>query len=583
VNAAQPVEPPEPDDPVHDAVLAATLWLGNPVHFGGMLLRGASPARDALLEALVAASEAAGLPVRRLPAHIDDERLLGGIDLAASLAAGKPITTRGLIEEARGGLLVASMAERLDERIAGKLAQALDEEQAGLILLDDGAGEDERAPVSLAERCAFHCDLAASRARKVAALEAPPDARAVLSLDDDALKAIAATAGALGIRSIRALLFAGEAALAHAALAGREGAVRIDLEAAARLVLAPRATQMPPPPEDEQSESEQPPEPPAPDSSDPSSDSDTKNTDGKLEDRMVEAATAAIPADLLAQLAAGNAPRRAQGGGTGRRRKGGRRGKPLNARPGIPRGGTRLALIDTLRAAVPWQKVRAFNAGDEATGPERPEPSAPLRVRKDDLRVRRFEEKAMRVTIFAVDASGSAAAARLAEAKGAIEMLLAQAYVYRSEVALVAFRRESAEVLLPPTRSLTRARRALADLPGGGGTPLAIGLDTALGVARQVLAKGHTPSLVVLTDGRANIGADGQPGRKQAGEDAQAAASRVAREGIDALVIDISARPGPEGAALAEAMRARYLALPRGDAQALHRAVAPNARQKVQT
>ncbi|MGB7420174.1 MAG: magnesium chelatase, partial [Erythrobacter sp.] len=68
----------------------------------------------------------------------------------------------------------------------------------------------------------------------------------------------------------------------------------------------------------------------------------------------------------------------------------------------------------------------------------------------------------------------------------------------------------------------------------------------------------------------------------QAGEDAQAAASRVAREGIDALVIDISARPGPEGAALAEAMRARYLALPRGDAQALHRAVAPNARQKVQ-
>ncbi|MGB7418199.1 MAG: magnesium chelatase, partial [Erythrobacter sp.] len=168
MNAVQPVEPPEPDDPIHDAVLAATLWLGNPVHFGGMLLRGASPARDALLEALVAASEVAGLPVRRLPAHIDDERLLGGIDLAASLAAGKPITTRGLIEEARGGLLVASMAERLDERIAGKLAQALDEEQAGLILLDDGAGEDERAPVSLAERCAFHCDLAASRARKVA-------------------------------------------------------------------------------------------------------------------------------------------------------------------------------------------------------------------------------------------------------------------------------------------------------------------------------------------------------------------------------------------------------------------------------
>ena len=339
-----------------------------------------------------------------------------------------------------------------------------------------------------------------------------------------------------------------------------------------RLVLAPRATQIPPPP------------PPPPDNADTSSDSETP-TPEQLQDLLVEAAAAAIPPDLLEQLINGNAPKRGASG-TGKRRKSGLRGKPLGARPGMPRGGARLALIDTLRAAVPWQAVRRREAGIQAAQgtPEMPgTPVAPntgdppILMRKDDLRVRRFEEKAARVTIFAVDASGSAAAARLAEAKGAVELMLAQAYVTRSEVALIAFRGESAELILPATRSLTRARRALAGLPGGGGTPLAMGLNAARDAAHATITKGRSPSLVVLTDGRANLDANGQPGRKQAGEDAQNAAKAIARSGIDALVVDISPRPGHEGPALASAMQARYLALPRADAKALHRAIAQTA------
>ncbi|MEL6738280.1 MAG: VWA domain-containing protein, partial [Pseudomonadota bacterium] len=287
--------------------------------------------------------------------------------------------------------------------------------------------------------------------------------------------------------------------------------------------------------------------------------------DAPLTETLVEAAVAAIPADLLAALTQGKAPRRVTGGGTGKRRKSGLRGKPLGARPGMPRGGARLALIDTLRAAVPWQEVRRREAGETD--------AASIRMRKEDLRVRRFEDKAARVTIFAVDASGSAAAARLAEAKGAVELMLAQAYVTRSEVALVAFRAEQAELLLPPTRSLTRARRALSALPGGGGTPLAMGLDAARECADAVAAKGRSPALVILTDGRANLNREGEPGRKQAGEDAIASAKAIARAGYDALVIDISARAGPEGAALAEAMNARYLALPRADARTIANAV----------
>ena len=157
--------------------------------------------------------------------------------------------------------------------------------------------------------------------------------------------------------------------------------------------------------------------------------------------------------------------------------------------------------------------------------------------------------------------------------------MLAQAYVTRSEVALVAFRGDTAEMLLPPTRSLTRARRALAELPGGGGTPLAMGLNAAREVAHADDADRLVLIVVILTDGRANLDAAGQPGRKQAGEDAEAAAKAIARAGIDALVVDISARPAHEGPALAAAMQARYLALPRADAKALHKAINASVRE----
>ncbi len=552
-------------DPIEDAILAARLFLIAPVLFGGLTLRGASPARDALVSALTAAVTSAGKPVRRMPAHVDDDRLLGGIDIASSLAAGAAVRQRGLLEECAGGVVIVPMAERIEPGIAGRLAQHCDESDAGpaLVLLDDSAEVDDAPPASLLERTGFHCDLTHSRTWQVEAFDTPPPLALakVAPLKDNALTALAGTAQALGVSSLRPLIFAGEAARAHAALLGRTHAEKVDLAVAVRLVLAPRATQMP------QLE-ETPPEnapPPPPDSGSDTSENDQPAPDAPLEEMLVEAAKASIPHDLLAALAQGKAPRRVTGGGTGRRRKSGLRGKPLGARPGMPRGGARLALIDTLRAAVPWQEVRRKEIGAHASGP--------ILIRKDDLRVRRFEDKAARVTIFAVDASGSAAAARLAEAKGAVELMLAQAYVTRSEVALIAFRGDSAELILPPTRSLTRARRVLGELPGGGGTPLALGLDAARDCAETIAARGRTPSLVILTDGRPNIDRDGQPGRKQAGEHAIASAKAIARAGFDALVVDISARISPEGAALAGAMNARFLALPRADARQLHSAI----------
>ncbi|MGP1354105.1 MAG: magnesium chelatase subunit D [Parasphingopyxis sp.] len=568
----------QPPDPLSDAVMAAQLFALDPLGLGGICLRGAGPVRDALLER-IKADLPPDMPVRRMPGAITDDRLLGGLDISASLCAGKAVLQTGLLAETDGGVIIAPMAERLSETIAGRIGQALDwqavqverdgiaaELQAtiGVVLLDDGLTDEERPPAALTERLAFHCDLTG-----IATLDFPDIAAddsisptEVAEPDEAMLKALAATALALGVRSVRPLLFAMRAARASAALAGRNAVAESDLAMAARLVLAPRATQLPAEETTDAEPDDMP--PPEPDDAGDSDDADAADAP-PLEDMILAAVAACVPEDMLSRIGDGVHRGASQGGGAGKRHKSKLRGRPLGARPGIPRGGARLALIDTLRAAAPWQTLRREEEGEDA--------ERKIRIRRPDLRVRRFEERAGTVTIFVVDASGSSALARLAEAKGAIELMLAQAYVKRAEVALIAFRGEGAELLLPPTRSLTRARRVLAELPGGGGTPLAAGLEAAQALGEQAVSHGRTPFLVVLTDGKANVARDGSPGRKQAKADSETAAHRIAATGIAGVVVDISPRAQGEAQTLAAAMRAEYLPLPHADAATLHRAV----------
>ncbi len=551
-------------DALADALIAARLCAIDP-RLGGLILRGGGELRDSIVAEL-----RAGLPddapVRRVPSHIDDERLLGGLDLTATLARGTAVSRTGLLVEADRGVVVVPMAERLSDALAGRLAAAIDTgavvvERDGMTLrgdarfvtvaLDDGIDSEERPPAALAERLGFWLDLADVRWRDAAPPVAAPSGKG--RSDEEAAAQLVAIASALGIESARAAMFALRAARASARLHGRTAIVEDDVILAARLVLAPRATRMPAFDTDDDA----PPPPPDGDTGE-----DESRDPGGIEDVVLAAALAALPKDVLARIAAGSTRRRraanAQGGGE--RRKSGARGRPMGARAGVPGGGRRLSLIDTLRAAAPWQALRGGGAGRVA-------------VRRDDLRIRRFETRAEAVTIFAVDASGSAALARLAEAKGAVELLLAEAYVKRAQVALIAFRGTAAELVLPPTRSLTRARRSLSDLPGGGGTPLAAGLRAAHDLAEAARARGRTPFVVVLTDGRANIAADGRAVRPAATADAAAAAKAIGAACIASAFVDISARPGPEGATLAAAMRARYLPLPRADAATMHAAV----------
>lgn len=568
--------------------VAAALFAIDPLQSGVALRAAPGPARDAWLR-LLRDYLPGDAPMRRAPVNIADDRLLGGLDLAATLRAGRPIAENGLLAQTHGGVLVLAMAERQTVATAARIAAALDtgridlareglaarqDARIGVVALDEGQGDEERPPAALMDRLAIHLDLAAIRpcadVRHIIAPAQVAAGRARLAdvtIPPEAIATLVATAARFGVDSLRAALLARRVARAACALRGANVVEECDLAVAARFVLAPRATCLPAPPQDSAPDETQ--------AQNAGDDCDAPQNDNRGRDRrtpedvVVAAACAALPADLLARLATGEMTRGSapRAGHSGAARLSPRRGRPLNTRRGALRDG-RLSLIDTLRAAAPWQNLRRL---------ERPEAAGlAIRVHHDDFRITRFRERRETVAIFVVDASGSSAMQRLAEVKGAIELMLADCYVRRDSVALVVFRGKQADILLPPTRALARARRLLAAMPGGGGTPLAQGLDAAAALVDSVSRKGQTPLVALLTDGKANIDRTGAPGRAQAFADALQAAQRLRLSGCAAIAIDSS--PVASGAhaptrKIAEAMQARYLRLPFVDAARLSEAV----------
>lgn len=573
--------------PWQNALIAAALFAVDPLGLGGVTVHAhAGPVRDkwqAYLDRLWPGDA----PRRRAPANIGDDRLIGGLDIAATLRAGRPVADRGLLGEADGGLITLAMAERVPLSTAARIAAAMDRRTAvlqrdglaitmptrfGVVALDESIGDDESPPSALTDRLAFSVDLhsvpwgeashdaGAPDADKVAASRARLGA---VSLSDEIVKRLCAVSLELGIASSRAPFFAVRAARAAAALQGREEVKEADAILAARLVLAHRAQQLPAPPPAEEESADPPPETPEPPEGE--TESDRNEPDTPLpEDILLAAAKAAIPDGLLDSLRAPTIRGGGAAGHAGALANAKERGRPIGVRAQAPRSGARLNVIETLRAAAPWQRLR--QSASQA-------PARRVIIRPEDFRVTRFKQRSETMTIFIVDASGSTALTRLAEAKGAVELLLADCYVRRDQVALIGFRARAAELLLPPTRSLTRAKRSLAGLPGGGGTPLASGLSEGLQLARSAKRKGQTPILVLLTDGRANVGLDGSGGRQRAQEDAQSVARMICAEGLLGIVVDTSPRAQLPAKQLADALNARYVPLPFANAASVSQAV----------
>jgi magnesium chelatase subunit D len=564
------------------ADLAAALLALMPFRLKGAVFDGAAPELAGLLQDRVTQRLGAGAVLHRMPVSITDDRLIGGLDLAATLAAGRPIAETGLLARADGGVLIVPMAERLPGRAAAQLARVIDTgevetERDGLSLrtpakfvtlaFADPDEPGELLPAGLSDRLAFGLSLhgvSPARPRPETLSPAIVDAaRAKLrwvSVPDAIMDALNDAALRLGIRSLRAPAFCLAAARGIAALAGREEVTDADASLAAELVYASRANVLidrsePPAP---------PPEPPEPDNKNTDDASRPQPEPDELTELLVEAVRVRVSLDMAARARTTRQRTRQEvpAGKSGDMVDSRRRGSRIGARPGDPRRDGRLDLLSTLRTAAPWQRIR-----------EAPSGGAVISVRASDFRVKRFRHRSEAVVIFVVDASGSSAMNRLADAKGAIELLLSGCYSRRESVALIAFRKEGADLLLPPTRSLTRVKRSLSRLPGGGGTPLAAGIAAAAQLVRIERRKRKAPHVVFLSDGQGNIALDGTPGRERAAEDARDMARRLKSLQEPVLFFDISKRPSAQAELISTEMGAIYRPLPVADAARVSRDV----------
>jgi len=609
------------------ACLAIALLKQDPAGLQGMLVAAShGPVHQAFQTRL-----AELFALTRVPVNVSEERLTGGLDINETLAQGKRVTLPGLLHIKSGALLING-AERLETTVVGILGAHLDNVSMGdtrhavpIIALDESLPDETGlADTALGDRLALmlplpdlpwqalqhamaeyersagsvieqtHAQVSKQQSASTLDLSARQTAEAIshIQIPDDILTELIQLANALGIESMRPLIYASRVARGHAWLDGRDIVDMEDATVATRLVLAPRATQLPQAAANEtesdtqrdaDESSEPPDDEPASDTSDetdditgedqpmpqdaqaPENTDDTEPCDtdqsANMAEQLLEAASATLPQHLIANLVRGQRA----GNTSGRDAKSssvGTQGRPAGVRR--PRGRyarQRLNIVETLKGAAPRQRLRGRSLNDGTPGR--------LQIRLEDFRITRYKQPTRTTTVFVVDASGSAALHRLAEAKGAVELLLAECYVRRDRVAMISFRGLSASLELPPTRSLVRAKRQLSGLPGGGGTPLAAGLDLATDVVRQLKQAGETPVVVLMTDGKANINRRGEGSRVQALEDAEAAARVLASQDVRALFIDTSPRPRPQAAQLAATLQARYLPLPPGGAAKL--------------
>ena len=591
-----------------DAQTTAALLAIDPHGLGGICIKSQfGPIRDAWFSFL-GTQIAPNAHFQKIPLQIQDEQLLGGLDLEATLQYGKPVYSTGLLAKSHGGFIVLPMAERISPHTIAHILQVADRGEVrhpqntaeftpcafGMIAFDEGIAPDESIHPRLAEHMAFEVRLDQLGLNDCTdSLEITPAVIAeakkrLLEIECDAsfIESLLQSAAAFGVDSIRAGLFAVRAAKALAALRNQDAVTEDEVVDAARLVLSHRATRMPSsreeqepdesaddaePPNEEQSKSEQ--DPQEQDDPNQNGDRDTDANEPKenmeqpsaddLEDLLIEAIKAGIPPNALAQLNTelGRAnSKQGSKGQFGQLQKNANSGRPAESWRGLPKGGKRLDLLKTIRAAVPWQTMR--QAESKVKLPSVNNQRSRIRIRADDLHIKRYQQRQGVVTIFLVDASGSSATQRLAEAKGAVEQLLADCYIRRDEVAMIALRGRTAEVVLPPTRSLVRAKRNLAALPGGGGTPLATGFAAVNAMALSIRRKGMTPLIVVMTDGVANVTLEGVGGRERAHQDALHTARQLRAAGHAILFIDTASAPQVLAEALANEMNAQYLPLP---------------------
>lgn len=554
------------DDRWRDAIMAAHILAVGGAEIGGLWLTArASGIRDCFLDHIRQITRTT--PAIKLPPGATATALCGHLDITRSLNSGQMVWDSGILAAADGAILLIPMAERLDKGAAAIIAEAMDTRACptvrptangprvpsrfAVVALDEATAEEEMVPSCLSDRLGLHLCLDGVTLRSISGTPlrmapAPLINWQSVRLDDGMLGQLCTMAAATGHGSLRVLHHLSKVTRIHAALAGRLDAEVTDAVAALRLCLGIRL--------EHRQAQPQPPEPSpasAPSTHDqppPQGNGDNEG-DGVSPDSLTEL-LAVIEQGTVDGLSLSVSERAARQGRKvgkgGAATRNARRGRPFGTSGSPPFPDARPDLVETLRAAAPWQALRK-HLHRERTGAE----PTNLLIRKEDFRYRRRRHQQPSTAIFVVDASGSTALERLGETKGAIEQLLASCYVRRDEVSLIAFRGKAAEILMPPTRSLVAAKRKLSALPGGGPTPLASGLERGLEMALAARRRGSTPIVVVMTDGSGNIALDGTADRALAGRQAETIARLYRANGLKSICIDIARRPRDSVAALA--------------------------------